>query len=84
MTNLATNCYDFLLDLYPIMTAFPPEAALLTMRMEQVAFDLIQGGDEYASRNISSLRVVLRLAKDLGYLEERLFFFLERRAALLE
>lgn len=75
--------YDFLLDLYPIMTAFPPEAALLTMRMEQVAFDLIQSDEDLVASHVHRLRTVLRLAKDLGYLEERLFFFLERRAELL-
>lgn len=75
--------YDFLLDLYPIMTAFPPEAALLTMRMEQVAFDLIQEGDEGYLTHLERLRTILKLAKDLGFLEERLYFFLERRTEML-
>lgn len=70
--------YNFLLDLYPIMSVFPPEASLLTMRLEQAAFSMLHGNEDK-----EQLRTLLCLAKDLGYLDDRLYFFLEKRLGML-
>lgn len=70
--------YNFILDLYPIMSAFPPEAGLLTMRLEHAAFNLLHG-----DQDLEQLSTLLSLAKDLGYLDDRLFFFLEKRLGML-
>lgn len=71
-------CYEFLLDLYPILMSFPAEAALLVMRIEQIGYECLEGQDKF-----SNLLTLLSMAKDLGYIDERLYFFLERRAGML-
>jgi hypothetical protein len=69
--------YAFVLDMYPILETFPPEASLLVMRLEQSAFNLL------FEKETEQLTTLLSLSRDLGYLDDRLFFFLEKRLGML-
>ena len=71
--------YDLLLDLYPLLTSLPHEADILALRIEQTAFDLLIDDQTPPDR----LLLLLRLGRDLGYLDERLYSFLERKALAL-
>ena len=66
--------YDLLLDLYPVLSTFPLEANLLLFRIERE-------GLRYLRREDNELLLFLRLAKDLGYIDNRLFVFLEGRVS---
>ena len=64
--------YELLLDLYPILSTFPLEAQLLLFRLEREGLRYLRGKD-------NELLLFLRLSKDLGYLDQRLFVFLEKK-----
>ena len=64
--------YETILDLYPILSTFPHEASILAMRLEQEVLSYLDNKD-------NRLLFYLSLAKDLGYIDERVFLFLEKK-----
>jgi hypothetical protein len=70
--------YDLVLDLYPLLAEFPAEAWLLVSRTEQCAFEILTN-----NRNPKDLQLLLRMARDLGFLDERLYYFIEKRIEMI-
>ncbi len=85
-----TTSYDLLLDLYPLLETFPElESYNLAERIRQLITDLVlvngmRGLEKERKRKISELRLLLSLAKDLGYLDLDVYDFLDKKFAELE
>jgi len=68
--------YDLALDLYPLLTNFPQEGAVLA---EHVRDTLIMLVTSPSPRKLRQLRFLLMLCYDLGYVEKDIYEFCQKR-----
>jgi len=78
-----SNAYRLLLDVYPLLEAFPAhEAGNLVARIRAILTDLALGKE--AADRIPELLLLLGLSKDLGYVEEDVHAFLRKKLGELD
>ena len=83
MKQIGTHSYNILLDIYPLLETFPPEESRnLCERIRKIITELAVKGT--TPELIQELQTLLMMSKDLGFLEEDIYVFLERKVAELE
>ena len=75
--------YAFVLDIFPLLDLMSAENPVLSATIQQEALDLVQSKTVNAEK-IDRLCLLLRIAHDLGYIDDDVHRYLAKHAQLLK